>query len=343
MTAVLTTEQIGWLQKTKKLAGSSGGPPGGTLFAGVSQPNSAEGQSAGGSGGQPNATARAERGHVKIGKPIVSTDRKQASEEGEAVGKLLRGGKLKTDDKEQVMHLLSFYEGPAYEAFVDALDGVLAGTGGAVQTFNDEESQEHIFENNEAITTEDETMIIPMGEPQADRGGFKVQYSAQIYEETSESTAVEVYTDVSGGGGVSLEIPIKKVLKLKLSADAKHGRKTSDKSETKQATRTGQTISRTFTVRHMQREVVNVKSKKLYHGEGPIAKSVTHELSQVGPDTQHGYMVVPDEGGAPWGPFWEQYKQRETDDQSGLRQAWEVLAKEQKQIAEDLAFGPPDG
>jgi hypothetical protein len=43
------------------------------------------------------------------------------------------------------------------------------------------------------------------------------------------------------------------------------------------------------------------------------------------------------------GPFWQQYNQRETDDQSGLREAWDVLEKEQKYIAEDLAVGPRDG
>jgi hypothetical protein len=56
ITHALSDVQIAWLQKTKEMAGGSGGQPGGMQVPAVSHPNSAAGQCDDNAGGQPGGT-----------------------------------------------------------------------------------------------------------------------------------------------------------------------------------------------------------------------------------------------------------------------------------------------
>jgi len=77
----------------------------------------------------------------------------------------------------------------------------------------------------------------------------------------------------------------------------------------------------------------------------PIAKGVTPTSSGYNPEIQHGFQIVPDEGGKPWGLFWNVYSRYLPDEGyvqiegSALPLVWGVLRAEQKKIAEDLVFG----
>jgi hypothetical protein len=128
------------------------------------------------------------------------------------------------------------------------------------------------------------------------------------------------------------------------------GRKETEKKEKKEAERIGRTISRSFTVQKLEREIFRMLYLKTYHGvsrptgygleEGQLASRVTREKKGVEPHgTQVGYQIVPGEGGELWGPFWNVYRGYAVDEGSALVQVWEVLEAEQRKIAEDLVFG----
>jgi hypothetical protein len=269
---------------------------------------------------------------VKISKPIISTDREAAKLKAREIAEAINTGKWKQKDNEQLGHWLEFFEDDAWNAFMfeleDAIGKKITEFEGAPREHTD------IF-----ATSTEANRIIPTSEAKIARGGFKVAYSAQIFEETSESTSVEVYNDLSASAGVSVEIPIKKVVKFKFGAEAKRGRRTAEKEEEKKASRSGRTISRSFTIQKLERDVMNYQYIKTYHAPAPIAKKVTRAQTGYGPEIQNGFQIVPDEGGKPWGPFWNIYSGYVPVEGSALSQVWEVLTTEQKKIAEDLVFG----
>ena len=276
----------------------------------------------------------------KLGKPTISTDMEQAREKGREIGELINAGKWKPGNNERLVHWVEFFEGAARESF---LHGIQDTTGKKIEEFEGE-GREH---KDEFATSADTNLIIPTSEARVARGGFKVAYAAQVYEEASESsshsTSVEVYTDVSGGAGLSVEVPVLKVAKFKIGGEAKGGRRSverdEEKKEQKKANRSGRTVSRSFTIQKLERDVLDYRYVKKYVAPAPIAKEVVRTPVGHQTEVQSGFRIVPDEGGAPWGPFWNVFSGTLQVEGSALPHVWEVLTQQQKTIAEDLVFG----
>jgi hypothetical protein len=274
----------------------------------------------------------------------VSTDSEQARLKARQLAALIEAGEWKSEHAEQLEHWLDFFEESAWWAFVFEIREVLGE--GDITGFEGEPKYPKGIYGAEAK----ESIVIPTSKPKVSRGGFKVAYSAQIFEETSDSTSVEVYSDMSGGVEFSVEPPIKQIAKFKIGGGVRKGRKETEKKEKKEAERIGRTISRSFTVQKLEREIFRMLYLKTYHGvsrptgygleEGQLASRVTREKKGVEPHgTQVGYQIVPGEGGELWGPFWNVYRGYAVDEGSALVQVWEVLEAEQRKIAEDLVFG----
>ena len=281
--------------------------------------------------------ARRTGSSVKIGRPISSTDSKAAAAKGQLLGARIKRGEWSTADAEELERRLDFFEGSARFAFVRALGDAL---GERIEEFEgNERDRKDIY-----AVDADTSLIVPVSGATVVRGGFKLTYAAQIYEETSDTTGVEVYTDVSGGGEISLSIPIKKVVQIKLGASYRKGRKESQKHESKNAKRTGKTISRTFKVQRVERKVFHHQARKTYHGVSTGTPAIAHRLDYEShgynpAEIQVGYQIVPEEGGEPWGPFWNTYDGYTVNDGSALAAVWATLTAQQHQIAKDLVFG----
>lgn len=281
--------------------------------------------------GPPSQIHRKSR-RVKISKPIISTSREQAKRKAREIGELINTNKWKPENNEQLVHWLEFFEGNALQAFESELEDAI----GEKITEFEGNAKKHtdIF-----ATSTEASLIIPTSEARIVRDGFKVAYFALVYEESSESTSIEVYNDLSVSAGFSIEIPIKKIARFKFGAEAKGGRRAAEKTEEKKGSRTGRTISRSFTIQKLERDVTNYQYIKTYHAPAPIAKEVTRAWTGTNPEIQHGYQIVPDEGGKSWGPFWNVYSGYVPVEGSALSQVWEILTVEQRNIAEDLMFG----
>jgi len=127
------------------------------------------------------------RGKVKLSKPIVSTDEKQAAGKGAQIGQALKKGALSPEAKAELAHLLEFYEDQAFEHFVMQIE---LESGRAAAEFEGADATE----NPDGTTSRESTIIIPTAEASADQGGFTLGYAAQITEATTQSTSVTVYT-----------------------------------------------------------------------------------------------------------------------------------------------------
>lgn len=271
------------------------------------------------------------------GKAVTGTDTEQAKRKGYELASLIVSGKWGPENDKQLAYWLGFYQGEAWSYFVFGIQDAL---GEQVGLFRGELKD---YPGIYAATTE-ESVVIPISKPKVARGGFRVAYFAQVMEETSDSTVVEVYNEVYGGAELNIELPIKKVAKFKLGVGVKRGRKTTEKSEEKTASRVGKTISRTFTVKKLEREAFRMLYLTTFHGvsAGPtpqLATEVTRERKGFNPrEIQGGYQIVPEEGGEPWGPFWNVYEGYELVEGSALAQVWQVLEAEQRKMAEDLVF-----
>ncbi|NOR41701.1 MAG: DUF4157 domain-containing protein [Gammaproteobacteria bacterium] len=282
---------------------------------------------------------RCKRPGLKISKVRSSHDANDAKIKAREFAEIIKTGKWGDENSEQLEYWLQFFEGSALSAFILELNEVLG------DKFTEFEGKSKAHEIIYAAVTET-SMVIPISRPEVVRGGFKVGYSAQIFKETSESTFVEVYSDKSGGIGIGVEIPIKKIVKIKFAGDWKFGRKEGEKEEEKKASRIGEKISRTFTVQKLERKVFKYEYLKTYHdvSAGPepeLASRVTREMRGFQPnEIQVGYQIVPDQGGKLWGPFWNVYEEgwRKVEG-SALVQVWEVLQNEHRKIAENLVFG----
>jgi hypothetical protein len=274
---------------------------------------------------------------VHIGYPVEFHDDvekknvKLATRKAREIAQLVKNGKWTKESSEQLAQWLEFFQDSAQTAFTNALE---FETGA-----KEYESESEDDPNIDAATTR-VNAIIPLSEAQTSRGGFKVQYAAQIYNETSDSTSVEVYTDLSLSAGLSAELPLGKYAKFKIGGDAKRGRKSTEKNEQKHADRRGTTISKSFTVQRIERQVVNYGYRKTYFAAHPIAEKVTYEDRGAGNEIQHGYKVIDDQGGKPWGPFWNPYVDGVEDEKAGLAEAWQVISALPRTIAEDLVLAP---
>ncbi len=279
---------------------------------------------------------------VKVTEVLDSSDPKQARQKGREMGKRRASGNWTREDTNELSQLLGFFRGRARDEFIQGLSEVSGDTAymsrGKLQDEGSPHGTQAVFERS---------LVIPVSPPRIIRGGFKVSYSAQIFEEDSDSISVEVYTDASVGAELSAEIPIFKVAKLKFSASVKKGVKSSTKAEHKKASRKGMTISRGFTIKKLSREIMRVGFTSKEYNPSPGEVDMTREAEKIKPQitdvgvygTQEGYQIIPDEGGDPWVPFWKEYLGYELVEKSAVNRVWEVLKDEQRKIAEDLVAG----
>jgi hypothetical protein len=260
----------------------------------------------------------------------------------------MSSGKLDTKAEEQMTHWLSFFEG---EALAEFISYVSPGSGNE-SLFGGEMAYPP---DKDRVAVEPGSMVIPKSEPREARGGFSVSFYAQAYNEDSQSTSVEVYTDLSVGGEVGVELPIKKVAKFKFSASAKKGRKTTDKEESKETNRAGMSITRTYKVSKLERDIFKADFVKTMHGiskpsgnplklpapqlPSKVSSRVTGILPQ---EIQSGYKIVPSEGGPPWGPLWNTYADQSPVEGSALDNVNEILINEKLELAKILAFEGAD-
>ena len=131
----------------------------------------------------------------------------------------------------------------------------------------------------------------------------------------------------------------------------KGGRKWAERTEEKKSSRIGQSLTRTFIVNKLSREAIRV----LYTTQEYVPlpgeylsmrepmEEANRQITGVHPyTTQEGYQIIPDEGGEPYGPFWDKYRGYDLikeGEEAALAQVWKVLKDEQRRVAKDLAFG----
>jgi hypothetical protein len=242
---------------------------------------------------------------VKLGQPTISTDREAARRKGEELRKVIESGKWDAKADQQLAHWLDFFEG---EALTDFINYVSPGSG-ENSLFGGETTY---LPDRDRVAVEPGSLVIPKSEPREVRGGFSVAYFAQAFGEESHSTSVEVYTDVSEGGELGVELPIKKIAKFKFSVSGKIGRKDTQKRETKDANRSGMTINRNYKVIKVERNVFRADFLKTMHGiskpdimqvpAGQLSTKSSSKLTGYSPqEIQAGYKIVPQEGGPAWG------------------------------------------
>jgi len=122
--------------------------------------------------------------------------------------------------------------------------------------------------------------------------GWNYTLSWQVFKETSKSNGqegyVDVYVSIEEGAKVGLNLPV-----ISFSVDVKtgmkRGQKIFNKDETKNAVRSGSTVSQSFVLQKLMRNV------KIY--------------SQIGGHSgfETGYIIERKDGGDPLGPFWPDY------------------------------------
>ena len=279
---------------------------------------------------------------AKIGRPTASTDTAAADRKGRELAERIKSGKWGSADAEKLAHDLEFFEGTARARFRAAIREALG------EELKEYEGAERWLPEQAAAVTQ-QRLVVPISK-QAPRAlsGFRVQYSAQIFDETTEGTTVEVYTDTSAYADVSISVPLAKVATFKIGATERKGTKESEKHETKHGGRTGRTISRTFKVQRVERDVFTYDEEKTYFGvteptgyglpAPQIAHRVTYEQRGYNPtDKQRGYQIVPEEGGEVIGPFWAPFERGTWDEHAGLFECWDWLRREQEQIAQEAA------
>jgi hypothetical protein len=282
---------------------------------------------------------------VKLGQPTISTDRQAARRKGEELRKVIESGKWEATTDLQLTHWLDFFEGEALSDFIVSVSPNNSIFGGEPTYPPD----------RDRVAVESGSLVIPKSGPREVRGGFSVSFFAQTLGEDSHSTSVEVYTEISGGVELGVELPIKKIAKFKFSVGAKTGRKNAEKWETKNTNRAGMTINRNYKIVRVERDVFKADFLRTMHGiskpdsnpisagvsamRGQIPTKSSSKLSGYSPqEIQAGYKIIPQEGGPPWGPFWNIYSDQLEEEGSALDQVMEILVTEKQELAKVLAF-----
>jgi hypothetical protein len=278
-------------------------------------------------------------GGIRIGKPTVtrSNDTNAARSEAQKIAKQLDAGSLSA--KQSLLEDLEFFSGMALFEFVNEMDRYYK------ETARESEStpEQGVDADGGAIFSSDLAVVVPASRYRVVRGGTSYQFSAQIYDETSSATSVEVFTEVSGGVEASVGLEAKAgPVKFSIAAKGgvRRGEKWTNKDEQKQGTRKGETISRNFKAQKVARDVVVLDYRKTYYGSGPIARRWEIDERSMGTQEENGFLIVPGEGGDPYGPFWPDYTPLgQVIDSSSTEQARKVLDEQKRQLAEDLVNG----
>lgn len=285
---------------------------------------------------------------MTTGPAILSTDVNGARQMGFEVARAFQNRSPTARD--QLYHWTGFFEGYALSTFADELGRELS----PLRT--ESESASTWPDPMAAVAVSHYAWIIPTMAPKVVKGGFTVSFAATIFEESSHTVGVEVYTEKTAGASVSLEIPIKNVVKFKFEAGIKKGIKTSERDEERTARRTGHSVSRSFVVQRLSQPAIFILAKKTYHGvtkptpqpmglgSSQMAKRVTYDSPQVNPDYVFpAFQIEPKEGGDMMGPYWGEFKDPfvTQDDiiRSAITKIAEDLEKEKHILAKDLAYG----
>jgi len=287
---------------------------------------------------------------TKANRSTASTDAATAERKAREYAERIKRGAWGSADAAKLAHDLAFFEGTARVRLLATMRELL---GQEIKEYEDESSDRWVPEQSAVVTAQ--RLVVPISKQQKVLSGFRVNYSAFIYDESSEGTTVEVYTDVSAYTDVSVGIPLGKVVQIKAGATARTGKKETEKKESKHGVRTGRTISRTYRVQKVERDVFTYDENKTYWGvnkpEHPqyglpgaqIAKRVTYEERGYNTtEKQRGYQIVPEEGGEVVGPLWAPFATGIWDERAPLVEVWDWLARQQQQIAFDLVTFPPE-
>jgi len=131
-------------------------------------------------------------------------------------------------------------------------------------------------------------------------GGEVITYSWQAYRQKSRASGTEGYIDVYVAVEVGAHVPIiDKIITFDAKAGTQVGTKKYVKEEQSEATQIGTQISKSFTIRKLQRVVIFLSSTAKY--QNPSGEKET------------GYTVTPNQDGGTLGPFWPYYLQNSSE------------------------------
>jgi hypothetical protein len=143
------------------------------------------------------------------------------------------------------------------------------------------------------------TIVVPLTNIWVDSGVLHT-YTCQVFKEESTGSGKENYVDVYVSSDLGLKVPvIESILTIDVRMGRKTGQKTYTKQETKNAVRTGTQVSRNFMVQKVGRDCLILAPKNYV---APNGLPTWQYLS-----VQFGYQIVPREGGDTLGPYWPWY------------------------------------
>ena len=187
---------------------------------------------------------------------------------GKRHGDALRQAIISPDLRDEIEATIRFFDGDGRAAYRAELTKAIAEVRAKTERYQPGQrrligTQPSIYGEGFGPTSrfeETRTEVTPVTEPKV---GFSVTLSltAEVREQTSDSVSVEYYTDYSASAEVSVKVPIKKIVEVKLGGGAKKGRKEAEKSETANVKSTGKKISRDYQIDTLQREVVRTVHK----------------------------------------------------------------------------------
>lgn len=291
---------------------------------------------------QKGATAKRKPPAEKI-RPQDDSDK--ADKEGLRLGRLIAKKKLEPASG-AVEKWIKFFEGRAQTRFLHALN---EGIGqGEIEFYG---GKERAHPDYDAVLMK-EKVVMPRSGPRVDRGGFTISLFATITKQDIQSTYVEVYTRTSGEAGIGIEIPLKKIIKLRAGVKVEAGKTRATRDEQRDVRVEGKTISRNFTAQKVSREVMNVMFEKTSFGislpypegdmrlpAGRLPSRVEREYEGMNPaERQVGYRLVPQEGGEPSEAVWNGFSDNGQVPGSALKEIWKAVEEEQNILAKDLAL-----
>lgn len=187
---------------------------------------------------------------------------------GKRHGDALRQVVISTDLRDEIEATIRFFEGDGRAAYRAELTSAITEVRAKTERYQPGQrnligTQPSIYGEGFGPTSrfeETRTEVTAVTEPKV-VFSMTLSKTAEIREQTSDSVSVEFYTDYSASAEVSVKIPIKKIVEVKLGGGAKKGRKEAEKSETAKVKSTGKKISRDYQVDKLQREVVRTVHK----------------------------------------------------------------------------------
>lgn len=218
----------------------------------------------------PPATGAASIPPVLVPAKMTPQSVADARRVGKRHGDALRQAIISADLRDEVEATIRFFEGDARTAYRAELTRAIAEAKAKTERNQPGErklvgTQPSIYGEGFGPTSrfeETHTEVTPVSEPKVSFS-FTFSLTAEVREQTSDSVSVEYYTDYSASAEVSVKIPIKKIVEVKLGGGVKKGRKDAEKSETANVKSTGKKISRDYQIDTLEREVVRTVHKSI--------------------------------------------------------------------------------